>query len=255
MQNNHEQIPEEIAAEVLDLASHLYAAESSGGYSLEELQEAGKEVSIPPELIQKALNQIRTKQQQAKQKRQQTLQISLGIGAIISLWGVLVYNSLNQQLHQVNAAWAQVENQLQRKVDLVPQLINLTQAQTQHEQQLIQQLTQSRQEYLQADNNSAKVAAITVVNSAIQDLQEYVNNNNGLQSSPAFVNLQYEITGTENRLATERRRYNQAVQIYNQKVTSFPNNISKMLPVRRGLTIAPPASFKMIVKNQISDRI
>ena len=225
MQNNHEQIPEEIAAEVLDLASHLYAAESSGGYSLEELQEAGKEVSIPPELIQKALKQIRTKQQQAKQKRQQTLQISLVIGAIISLWGVLVYNSLNQQLHQVNAAWAQVENQLQRKVDLVPQLINLTQAQTQHEQQLIQQLTQSRQEYLQADNNSAKVAAITVVNSAIQDLQEYVNNNNGLQSSPAFVNLQYEITGTENRLATERRRYNQTVQIYNQKVTSFPNSI------------------------------
>lgn len=225
MQNNHEQIPEEIAAEVLDLASHLYAAESSGGYSLEELQEAGKEVSIPPELIQEALKQIRTKQQKAKQKRQQTLQISLGIGVISSLWGVLVYNSLNQQLHQVNAAWAQVENQLQRKVDLVPQLINLTQAQTQHEQQLIQQLTQSRQEYLQAENNDAKVAAITVVNSAIQDLQEYVNNNNGLQSSPAFVNLQYEITGTENRLATERRRYNQTVQIYNQKVTSFPNNI------------------------------
>lgn len=225
MQSNHEQIPEEIAAEVLDLASHLYAAESSEGYSLEELQEAGKEVSIPPKLIQEALKQIRTKQQQAKQKRQQTLQISLGIGVIISLWGVLVYNSLNQQLHQVNAAWAQVENQLQRKLDLVPQLINLTQAQTQHEQQLIQQLTQSRQEYLQAENNDAKVAAIIVVNSTIQELQEYVNNNNGLQSSPAFVNLQYEITGTENRLATERRRYNQAVQIYNQKVTSFPNNI------------------------------
>ncbi|WP_019508584.1 LemA family protein [Pleurocapsa sp. PCC 7319] len=225
MQNNHEQIPEEIAAEVLDLASHLYAAESSGGYSLEELQEAGKEVSIPPELIQKALKQIRTKQQQAKQKRQQTLQISLGIGVTISLWGVLVYNSLNQQLQQVNAAWAQVENQLQRKVDLVPQLINLTQAQAQREQQLIQQLTQSRQEYLQANNNSDRIIAIQAVNSAIQDFQEYANINNQLQSSQTFINLQYEITGTANRLATERRRYNQTVQIYNQKVTSFPNSI------------------------------
>jgi LemA protein len=69
------------------------------------------------------------------------------------------------------------------------------------------------------------MAALTTVNNAIQQFNQYAASNPQLQSSQAFTNLQYEMAGTENRIATERMRYNQAVEVYNRKIQSFPNSI------------------------------
>jgi len=108
---------------------------------------------------------------------------------------------------------------------LIPNLINITQAQADHEKELITLLTNARQQYLQADTIEKKLASSEKINQVINKVNNYALKNQNLGSSQAFTNLQYEIAGTENRIATERKRYNEAVQKYNQKIQSFPNSI------------------------------
>ena len=118
-----------------------------------------------------------------------------------------------------------MENQLQRRTDLIPNLVSVTQAYAQHEKELISLLVQSRQAYLQAVTPEEQATAIVEVNRAIGRFRNYAATNPQLQSSQLFVNLQYELAGTENRLAVERMRYNRTVQDYNQKIQGFPNSI------------------------------
>lgn len=217
-------IPEEMVSEVFTLASRLYA-EKNQEYSLAELTEAGAEANIPPEFIQQALQEIQA-QKIAARKRQENLRIILiSLGAVIGVWGIWTYNTLSSTSQRVEGAWAQVENQFQRRADLIPNLVNVTQAYARQEREIINQLTQSRQAYQQADNPNEKITAMTQVSQAIGNFQTSIASKPQLQSSQAFTNLQYELAGTENRIAVERRRYNQAVQIYNQKVQAFPNSI------------------------------
>ena len=224
-------IPEDIADDVLEVASRLYA-DTNNSYSLAELKAAGQQVNIPPELIDRAIEEVREKQrqeaekqQQAKAKQQKIGMIAAGVGVAIALWGIVTYNSLAGASQKVDAAWAQVENQLQRRADLIPNLISISKAQAQQEKEIISLLSQSREAYLQAENPTEKIAALTTVNNAIQQFNQYAAGNPQLQSSQAFTNLQYEMAGTENRIATERMRYNQAVEVYNRKIQSFPNSL------------------------------
>lgn len=229
--NNPEnsKIPEEIASEVLEVASRMYS-EANNSYSVEALQQAGKEVSIPPELIEKAIQEVREKhqrqeieQQQAQEKNKVLQKVGLGIAGVILLWSILIYNSIASHKQSVNASWAQVENQMQRRADLIPNLVAVTNAQAKQEKEIIQLLIQSRESYLQANSIPEKIAASTQISTVIQQLNQYAATNPQLQSSQTFSNLQYELAGTENRIATERQRYNQAVQRYNQSLQTFPN--------------------------------
>ncbi|MEB3884211.1 LemA family protein [Lyngbya sp. CCY1209] len=224
-------IPEELAPEVLEVASRLYQ-EASDRYSLAELQEAGEAVSIPPELIETAIAQVREKRRleeiarrQAQQRKSAIIGIGVALGGAIALWGVFAYNSLSGKYQQVQASWAQVENQLQRRADLIPQLLAVTEAQADQERDIVRLLTESRQQFLQAKSTDEKLAAMAEMNSAIQQFNQYAIAAPELRSSQAFINLQYEIAGTENRIATERRRYNQAVQSYNQNRQRFPTSV------------------------------
>lgn len=235
MDYSNARIPEEIASEVLEVASRMYA-EANNSYSVQDLQQAGQEVSIPPELIEKAIQEVQAKhrreqleQQQARHQQQILTRISIGITAILLLWGILIYNSLTQAKQNVYGAWAQVENQMQRRADLIPELVAVTQAQAKQEQDLIQLLNQSRNTYLQSNSLAEKIAATEQINFAIQQFNQSVAPNPQFQSSQAFTNLQYELAGTENRIATERQRYNQAVQSYNQKLQTFPNSMISSL--------------------------
>ncbi|AFZ46301.1 LemA family protein [Cyanobacterium stanieri PCC 7202] len=225
-------IPDDIADEVLNLAVELYAQKDINGYSLQELKEIGGKVEIPPEVISEALTQVREKHKQekiAKEKFEEKIQgikiVSLFMVVLISLWSVFTYNGLNNKQQDVMEAWAQVENQLQRKADLIPTLVSLTQAQTRQEEELILRLENARNDYLQADGIEEKLASTENINEAIQSFNQYIAGNQGFVSSQAFTNLQYEIAGTENRIATERRRYNQLVRQYNQSLQSFPNSL------------------------------
>ncbi|MBE9190262.1 LemA family protein [Gloeocapsopsis crepidinum LEGE 06123] len=229
MNNPDKRIPEDIAPEVLELASRNYANHTQS-YSASELVAAGEEVDIPAEFIQQAILdvQARHKQQQQQQQylahlRQKLFIAAAGMVATLSVWSIWTYNSISSSHSRVEAAWAQVENQLQRRADLIPNLVNVTQAYAKQEQELVSLLVRSRQTYLQATTPEEKVAATVQVNQAIDRFRDYATVNPQLQSSQLFTNLQYELTGTENRLAVERMRYNQAVQAYNQKIQSFPN--------------------------------
>lgn len=231
MNNPQKKIPEEIAPEVLELASRYYANHTQS-YSVSELVAAGKEADIPAEFIEQAIQDVQAKhkKQQEEQKRlvhlrQRLLLAGAGIVAALTIWYGWTYNSLQSSNTKVDAAWAQVENQLQRRADLIPNLVNVTKAYAKQEKELVSLLVRSRQAYLQATTPNQKAAATVQINQAIDRFGDYAVANPQLQSSQLFTNLQYELTGTENRLAVERMRYNQAVQTYNQKVQSFPNSL------------------------------
>ena len=229
--NLPERIPEDIAEEVINRACQLYS-EAQNSYSLSELQQLGKEVQIPPEIIQEAIRQVQKQKRQAQQKRQQIQSnrknfqiVGISLAAVIFLWSILIYNNLISSSQAVDTAWAQVENQLQRKANLIPNLIQITQAQAEQENQLIERLEKAHQNYLQAQNREEKVKASEIINSALNQFNQYANSNLKSFTLSAYTNLQYEIAGTENRISVERMRYNQTVQIYNQQVKSFPNSL------------------------------
>ena len=231
MSNSEIRIPEDIAPEVLELASRYYA-EQEKSYADSELVEAATEAGIPARLIEQAIKDVRTQhqhkieqQRQALASRQRLLKIGAAFLAAIALWSIWTYNSLSGATLKTEAAWAQVENQLQRRTDLIPNLVSVTQAYAQQEKELISLLVQSRQAYLQAVTSEEKAVAIVEVDQAIGRFRNYAATNPQLQSSQLFVNLQYELAGTENRLAVERMRYNRTVQDYNQKIQGFPNSL------------------------------
>jgi len=219
-----DRIPEQMTPEVFALASRLYAQKNQE-FSVEELVKAGAEAQIPAEFIQQAVQQIQAKQLQAQKRQKKLKLILLSIGVVIIFWSILTYNTLKSAAQRVDAAWAQVENQFQRRADLIPNLVSVTQAYARQERELVMLLQNSRQTYLQADSPDEKIAAMAQITQALDQFQNYSVQNPQLQSSQVSINLQYELAGTENRIAVERMRYNQAVEAYNQKVESFPNSL------------------------------
>jgi len=217
-------VPEKIMPEVLEIASRNYANHSQT-YSDSELIQAGAEAQIPAEFIQQAIQEVRSRKIRQQKQRRVLAIVGASVLAISGVWSIWTYNSFSRHASVVQAKWAQVENQLQRRADLIPNLVRVTQAYTEHEKEIVSLLQQSRQAYLQADTPDKKAAAVEQVNAAIKRFQDYAANDSQLQSSQLFTNLQYEITGTENRMAVERMRYNQAVQRYNQTIQQFPNSV------------------------------
>ena len=231
MSDSDIRFPEKLAPEVFALASRYYA-DYRQSFSEAELVQAGSEACIPAEFIQRAMQEIEAQRlqklerhKQAQKRRQLLIQAGVGMLATISLWSIWTQNTLSSAATNVEATWAQVENQLQRRADLIPNLVNITQAYAQHEQALVTLLLQSHEKYQQADTLAEKATAIAEVEQAIEQFQDYAVTHPQLQSSQLFINLQYELTGVENRLAVERRRYNQAVKGYNQTIQSFPNSL------------------------------
>jgi LemA protein len=245
-------IPDDKASEVFELAARLYS-ESSNTYSEDELVQAGSEVQIPSEFIQEALRRIEVQEREAEiqrqqaQKRRKQLQIAAAaVGAIALGWAIWTYNSLTAARQSVDLAWGQVENQFQRRADLIPNLVNVTQAGAAQERELIELLNASRQNYLAAETQPEQVVAAQQINQALNQFQSYVAQNPQLQSSQLYIGLQDELAGTENRIAVERKRYNEQVAAYNRKVQSFPNTLVASLfgfqpqPLFQAENSAPP---------------
>ncbi|WP_170944061.1 LemA family protein [Leptolyngbya sp. BC1307] len=139
-----------------------------------------------------------------------------------ALWIGSVYNSLNKAKTTVDSRWAQVENQMQRRADLIPQLTQVAESYVGRETQIVENLSAARATFLSAATVAEQNVADQKMKGAIANFQSFSANNQQLQASQLFVNLQYEIAGSENRIATERMRYNQAVENYNRSVEGFP---------------------------------
>ncbi|HEY9861887.1 MAG TPA: LemA family protein [Candidatus Obscuribacterales bacterium] len=222
MQQPNPQIPERMTAKVFNLAARLYA-EQNAAYSLAELQQAGIEAQIPAELIEQAWRDIQIQQAQAQARRKTAVVIALSASVAIAFWSGWSYNIFTRSAQKVEIAWSQVENQFQRRADLIPALVELTRSPTLANSASTQTLIQARQLYLQAQTPTEKVAASQQMSQAIERFQAELAQTSTQKTDPALQDLRYELIGTENRIAVERRRYNQAVQSYNHQIQQFPN--------------------------------
>jgi len=146
------------------------------------------------------------------------------IGLVLLLSAVGIYNRLVELDESVNAAWAQVENQLQRRYDLIPNYVETVKGFARQEREVFIRVTEARAKVGGAGSIGEKIEANNELSSALSRLLVVVENYPQLKSDQNFIRLQDELAGTENRIATERRRYNEAVRMYNQTIRRFPTN-------------------------------
>jgi len=135
------------------------------------------------------------------------------------------YNTLVTMDEGVKGAWAQVENQLQRRYDLIPNYVETVKGYAKHEKEVFVKVTEARSKVAGATTVSDKMQANNQLTSALARLLVVVERYPELKANTNFIRLQDELAGTENRIAVERRRFNEMVKTYNIKVRSFPTNI------------------------------
>jgi LemA protein len=153
------------------------------------------------------------------------LGVLLLAGILVGAKVASVNNELVAQREAVQAAWAQVDVALQRRADLVPNLVETVEGFAAQERAVFEQVAQARAALLNARTPGEKIAANQGLDTAIGRLLMVVENYPQLRSSENFLRLQDELSGTENRIAVERRKYNEAVQRYNTTLGLFPNNL------------------------------
>lgn len=151
--------------------------------------------------------------------------IILAIAVIIIALLVSVYNSMVNKHENMAAMWAQVENQLQRRNDLIPNLVNTVKGYAAHEKNLFEAITNARSRWAQANTVEEKVKAAGAIDGVLSRLLMVVENYPNLKANQTFLRLMDELSGTENRVSVERMRYNEAVKDYNITVRMFPGNI------------------------------
>jgi LemA protein len=149
--------------------------------------------------------------------------VVLAIGAFSFFAGN--YNRFVRLDQTVKSAWAQVENQLQRRLDLIPNLVETVKGYAKQEKDVMIEVTNARAKVGQAATVPDKIAANNELSGALSRLLLVVEKYPDLKSNQNFLHLQDELAGTENRIAVERMRYNEAVKIYNQTIKSFPANL------------------------------
>jgi LemA protein len=136
------------------------------------------------------------------------------------------YNQFVAQEEAIRTQWAQVENQLQRRSDLIPNLVETTKGVAQQERDVFGQIAESRARLAGAQTPEQRMQAANEQSAALARLLVVVENYPQLRSNETFNRLMDELAGTENRLAVERMRYNERVQEYNVLRRQFPSNIT-----------------------------
>ncbi len=144
---------------------------------------------------------------------------------LIGGMGISGYNGLVTMNEQVNGQWSQVENQLQRRADLIPNLVNTVKGYTEHEEKTIQAVADARAKLAGAQQPADMAEANDQLTGALNRLLVIAERYPDLKANQNFQALQDELAGTENRIAVARRDYNMAVQNYNGQLRSFPTNI------------------------------
>ena len=134
-------------------------------------------------------------------------------------------NQMAVKREAVNAAWSQVDVVLQRRADLIPNLVATVKGFAVHEEQVFSEIAQARSALIGARTPADKIAANGALDSALSRLLVITENYPQLKSNENFLRLQDELAGTENRIAVERKRYNDSVQDYNTFISLFPNSL------------------------------
>jgi LemA protein len=148
--------------------------------------------------------------------------LALAIGAVSGC----SYNRFTAQEEAIKAQWGQVENQLQRRNDLIPNLVATVQGFAQQEKDVFQAVADARAKMAGATTPAQRIEAANAESSALARLLVVVENYPQLKSNETFMRLMDELAGTENRLSTERMRYNERIQEYNTLRRRFPSNLT-----------------------------
>lgn len=147
------------------------------------------------------------------------------LALICGSWFISHRNQMAVKREAVNAAWSQVDVVLQRRADLIPNLVETVKGFAQHETEVFDEIAKARSAYLSASTPSDKIAANAQLDASLAKVLVLTENYPQLKSNENFLRLQDELSGTENRIAVERRRYNESVQDYNTYIALFPNSV------------------------------
>ena len=162
-----------------------------------------------------------------------TLLIVLGVAVVLVLWFVSVYNGLVRLRNQVDNAWAQIDVQLKRRHDLIPNLINTVKGYMSHERDTLEAIVKARTAAMAATGPAEAGPAEAQLTGALRGLMVNVERYPDLKASANFLALQEELASTENKISFARQAYNDSVTVYNTRIQTIPANF-----------IAGPAGFR-----------
>jgi LemA protein len=161
------------------------------------------------------------------------MKIALVVLGVLVLVGVLLggtlmtdRNELVTEREAVQSSWSQVDVALQRRGDLIPNLVETVKGSAGHEEKVINDVTSARAAMMGARTPAEKIQANSQLDGALSRLMVVVENYPNIKANENFLRLQDELAGTENRIAVERRKYNEVVQHYNTDIALFPKNIA-----------------------------
>jgi len=145
--------------------------------------------------------------------------------AFVALFAISIYNSLVKLRNQVKNAWSQIDVQLKRRHDLIPNLIETVKGYMTHERDTLENITKARSQAVAAEGVGDKAKAEGELTSALGKFNLVVENYPDLKANQNFLSLQEELTSTENKISFSRQNYNDQVLFYNNKIQMFPSNI------------------------------
>jgi LemA protein len=154
-----------------------------------------------------------------------TILIILGLAVVVAVYFVSVFNALVRLKNQIKNAWSQIDVQLKRRHDLIPNLIETVKGYMTHERDTLENITAARSKAMSAGSVGEKSAAENALSQAIGRFYAVAESYPDLKANQNFLSLQEELTATENRIAFARQNYNDQVLFYNNKIQMFPSNL------------------------------
>lgn len=151
--------------------------------------------------------------------------IPLAIVGLIALWAIAAYNGLISARNQVNSTWAQIDVQLKRRYDLIPNLVETVKGYAKHEQETLERVVQARNAALAAGTVEEMAAKEGELRQTLRSLFALSESYPALKANENFLKLQDELAGTENKISFSRQFYNDSVYRYNTRAQVFPTNI------------------------------
>jgi LemA protein len=154
-----------------------------------------------------------------------TLYIVLGIIAVVVLWAIFAYNGFVSLVNRAKEAWSDIEVQMKRRYDLIPNLVDTVKGYASHERQTLDSVTEARTRAMGAQTVGDHAAAENMLTGALKSLFAVSEAYPDLKANTNFLELQRELADTENKIMASRRFYNSMVQSLNTKIEQFPGNI------------------------------
>ena len=155
----------------------------------------------------------------------QTTWIIIGVIALLVIWVIAIYNGMVKMRNNVDKEWHNIDVQLERRYALIPNLIETVKGYAKHERETLEQITSFRSRAMSAKTVAEKAEANNQLSSALSGLNVQLEAYPDLKANTNFLNLQEELSSTENKISFSRQLYNQVVTSYNNKIQIFPNNL------------------------------